>query len=212
MRKQLLIAFSLLAFGISVLFLLQDRGQWVETDGHRFWVRLTEYDPPLQIGMEAPPVPWRHRRLLADVHKGMNWTKLSLSDAKLLAAKEDVDQIEQKMEEWSTKLAGNPDIVHWNQRTVEYAIEVEYEASPERYLLVCGQDGLHNQRSDWPHGVPCSVYIWDKPHWRNCGTDPTREFILQHIPHTKVAELRSFLMKHQIHGSNRPRVNPPLSP
>ena len=189
--------------GIAVLYLVQDRGQWVETDGHRFWVRLTEYDPPLQIGMGAPPVPWRHRRLLADVHQGMNWTKLSVSDAKLFAAREDVDQIDQKMEEWRAKLASNPEIGRWNQTTVEYAIEVEHERGSERYLLVCGQNGHHNQRSDWPHGVSCSVYIWDKPHWRNCRADPTRDLILQQIPHTKVAELRSFLVKHQINRNNQ---------
>lgn len=195
MNNKLLIGIALFGIGLAVAIVFRDHGQWVEVDGQRFWVRLTEYDPPVQIGMQAPPLSWRHRRLLGDVHKGMNWTQLSLADAKALAAKEDVAGIEQKIKQWREQLAANPSVVQWNQMTVEHAVEVRLNGSPNHYLLVCGQDGLHDRRSDWPQGVPCSVYIWDERHWRSCGADPIRDVILQSIPHTKSSELRLFLSR-----------------
>ncbi len=97
MRNKRAIGISLVGIALAVAILLQDRWQWLEVDGQRFWVRLTEYDPPVQIGMQAPPLPWRHRRLLASVDKALDWTELSLEEARALASVDDIDNLAQEL-------------------------------------------------------------------------------------------------------------------
>lgn len=195
-RKRKLSVLGIILLGIGLtLVILQDHGQWLEVDGQRFWVRLTEYDPPVQIGMQAPPLPWRHRRLLASVDKALDWTELSLEEARALASVDDIDNLAQELIKWKAKLAANPELITYNQKTIEYALEVRQKSNPRTYLLVCGAYGLNSGRSTWPHGVPCSVYVRDGKHWRACGRDPVKDVILRSIPHAKIGELRSFLSR-----------------
>ncbi len=190
-RKIVLTVLSVLVFVALCAITQSARGQWVEVNGNRYWVRLTEFHPPVHVGMKAPPVPWRHKALLRDVQKALNFIDLDVEEARLLTDRP--ERIAEEIVAWRERLKSSPESLTFFQCTVEYVIEVKVAQNPTRYLLVCGQNGLNAGPSDSPHGLPCSFWERHDGRWRSCAKDPVPRQVARDLPIAKIEELRQLV-------------------
>ncbi len=172
----ILLLCALLLSSAGLAFLAQPRGTRVQVGGNTFVVRLTEFDPPVQLGYKAPPLAKEHEELFGRKYRVMrlatDWSDTKSSEegaqiAQLLHAlpKRRTDE---EYADLRKRLDSDPDYRRWYQDSVEYVVEVLWKEQGERYLFYVFSLGLTTQRTDPGQRLPYSPWVWFGGGWVPC--------------------------------------------